>query len=215
MRLHVTAIPGPTGTFHYARTSGTWTWSEQIYSIYGFVPGAVVPTTSLMLFHQHPDDRGEVQQLFEESVATGRPHSVSHRLVDARGHTRQVVTLVAGEFGADGELEGVSGFLVDLTDAVRRTTAREVDEAMELMSQSRPTIEQAKGVLMVTYGLNADDAFALLRSYSQAINVKLRDVARSLVEVASDRGLPLGTRATWDGLAADLVRSGVEEQPTA
>ena len=50
------------------------------------------------------------------------------------------------------------------------------------MSQSRPAIEQAKGALMVSYGLDADDAFLLLRRYSQHVNVKLRDVARAVVE---------------------------------
>ena len=82
---------------------------------------------------------------------------------------------------------GVSGFLVDVTEAVRRTTAREVDEAMELMSQSRPAIEQAKGALMVTYGLDPDEAFLLLRRYSQQVNVKVRDVARNIVEALPRR----------------------------
>jgi hypothetical protein len=53
--------------------------------------------------------------------------------------------LVAGDFADDGTLAGFRGLLVDLTEAVRRTTAREVDEALEQMSLSRPTIEQAKG----------------------------------------------------------------------
>ena len=119
--------------------------------------------------------------------------------------------LVAGDFADDGSLAGFSGLLVDLTVAVRRTTAREVDEAMEQMSLSRPTIEQAKGALMISYGLDADYAFRLLRSYSQRANVKLRDVARNIVDALVDRDLPLGTRATWDELAAELRADAAEE----
>jgi PAS domain-containing protein len=191
-----------------------------VYAIYGFAPGDVLPTTELILSHQHPEDRPEVERLIDEVIATGRPHSLWHRLVDAQGTTRQVLTLWTGDFDDDGDLVGVSGFLVDLTETVRRTTAREVDEAMEVMSHSRPPIEQAKGALMLAYGLSDDDAFALLRSYSQHVNVKVRDVARNVVDALPERDLPIGTRETWDRLAAELVgpageRVDPEKQPGA
>jgi hypothetical protein len=200
-----TSIPGSTGTFHFSCGSRTWTWSEQVYAIYGFAPGAVVPTTELILAHQHPEDRAEVAQVLGDAIETGRPHTLWHRIRDAQGDPRQLVMVGAGEFADDGTLEGFSGFLVDLTEAVRRTTAREVDEAMELMSQSRPAIEQAKGALMISYGLDQEQAFRLLRVYSQRSNVKLRDVARNVVEALVDRDLPVGSRAAWDALAAELV----------
>lgn len=206
-----TSIPGSTGTFHFSRGTGTWTWSEQVYAIYGFAPGAVLPTTELILAHLHPEDRAAVEQVLAEAIGTGTPHTLWHRIRDAQGTTRQVVMVGAGEFTDGGELEGIRGFLVDLTEAVRRTTAREVDEAIELMSQSRHVIEQAKGALMISYGLDADRAFRLLRSYSQRANVKLRDVARNVVEALVDRDLPLGSRATWDALAAGLVDDVPEE----
>jgi hypothetical protein len=45
-----------------------------------------------------------------------------------------------------------------------------------------PVIEQAKGALMLAYALTADEAFALLRSYSQNRNVRIRDIAARLTE---------------------------------
>ena len=207
-----TSIPRATGSFHFSRDTGTWTWSEQVYGIYGFAPGDVVPTTELILAHQHPEDRAEVEQILADAVETGTPHTLWHRIRDAHGNTRQVVMLGAGDFADDGALKGFSGFLVDLTEAVRRTTAREVDEAMELMSQSRPAIEQAKGALMISYGLDADRAFQLLRRYSQHANVKLRDVAANVVDSLVDRDLPLGSRATWDDLAAELTDDPSEDR---
>jgi PAS domain S-box-containing protein len=210
-----TSIPESTGTFRFSRRTAAWTWSENLYHTFGFAPGDVVPTQDLILSHLHPEDRAAVQQVFEDSLETGRPHSVWHRLVNAHGSTRQVVTLCAGDFAEDGTLVGVSGFLVDLTEHVRRTTAREVDEAMELMSQSRPVIEQAKGALMVTYGLDADDAFLLLRRYSQQVNVKLRDVARTLVEGLPRGSLPHDSRVLWDALAAGLTGSLADAEQQA
>lgn len=43
-------------------------------------------------------------------------------------------------------------------------------------------IEQAKGMLMLVYGVNADRAFDMLRWRSQQENVKIRDVAAALVD---------------------------------
>ena len=88
---------------------------------------------------------------------------------------------------------------------------------MELMSQSRPVIEQAKGALMVTYGLDADDAFLLLRRYSQQVNVKVRDVARAARRGAADGGgLPLGSRAVLDAARARALTAPAAEaqEPT-
>jgi GAF domain-containing protein len=47
---------------------------------------------------------------------------------------------------------------------------------------SRDVIGQAKGILMVREGIDADQAFAQLQHLSQSRNIKLRDVAGTIVE---------------------------------
>lgn len=49
--------------------------------------------------------------------------------------------------------------------------------------QTRQAIGVAQGLLMQRYGLTLDQAFEVLRRYSQDRNIKLRDVARQLVRV--------------------------------
>lgn len=49
-----------------------------------------------------------------------------------------------------------------------------------------PVIEQAKGVLIGRYAVDADTAFALLCHWSSTTNVKLREVSRWLVDAAGD-----------------------------
>jgi hypothetical protein len=204
--------PGVTGSFSYARSSGSWTWSDEMFSLYGFAPGDVVPTTELVLSHQHPEDRDEVQHLLLDALEAGRPLTLWHRVVDAEGSTRHVVTVVAPDVEADGGGAVTRGVVVDVTESLRRTTAGEVDEAMAMMAQSRPAIEQAKGALMHIYGVGDEEAFVMLRRYSQLVNVKLRDVARNIVEALADRDLPLGTRPTWDEIAAELSGPDSEQR---
>ena len=203
-----TSDPGLTGSFHYARATGAWTWSDTLYTIFGFEPGDVVPTLDLILVHQHLEDRADVEAELDEAVATGAPFSLWHRIRDAHGNTRQVVMVGAGDFADDGGLQGFSGYLIDLTEAVRRTTSREVDEAMEQMSQSRPTIEQAKGVLMSRFRLTDDEAFALLRTYSQHANVKVRELARTVVESATNGRFGEHDSDQWEARAAEIVGEG-------
>ncbi|MEY2397968.1 MAG: hypothetical protein QOJ00_1142 [Actinomycetota bacterium] len=47
--------------------------------------------------------------------------------------------------------------------------------------ESRGVIEQAKGVVMATTGVDADSAFGVLRQQSQSENRKLREIAEELV----------------------------------
>jgi hypothetical protein len=48
--------------------------------------------------------------------------------------------------------------------------------------EARKLIGQAQGILMERFDLSDDQAFAVLRRYSQDNNVKLRDVAQRLIQ---------------------------------
>jgi AmiR/NasT family two-component response regulator len=65
------------------------------------------------------------------------------------------------------------------------TLARNMAEAM----RSRAVIEQAKGILMADERINEEEAFQRLTKLSQHANLKVRDVARRLVD---DRSRPSG-----------------------
>ena len=56
-------------------------------------------------------------------------------------------------------------------------------EQMVQMVQYRRVIEQAKGIVMATTGVDADAAFATLARGSQHFNVRLRNLAVALVEL--------------------------------
>lgn len=66
-------------------------------------------------------------------------------------------------------------------------TAAELELAqLRQAISSRDVIGQAKGILMERRGVGADDAFDILRTTSQSLNIKLTQVAQTLVERRSE-----------------------------
>jgi anti-anti-sigma regulatory factor len=70
---------------------------------------------------------------------------------------------------------------------------------------TRGTIDQAKGVLMVVYGLDSDAAFAMLVWYSRSAKLPLHELAAGFLDaVRGERPEPL-TIGRADALLADLT----------
>jgi transcriptional regulator with GAF, ATPase, and Fis domain len=68
-----------------------------------------------------------------------------------------------------------------LGDFARFKSARDVADSIQRALQTRAPIEQAKGILMALHGVDADEAFDMLRRESQATNTRLHTVATELV----------------------------------
>ena len=58
-------------------------------------------------------------------------------------------------------------------------------DSLHRLAATQPVIEQAKGMLMAYYGIDADAAFALLNRWSSERHVKVRDLSRRVVEHGS------------------------------
>ncbi|HET6735958.1 ANTAR domain-containing protein [Mycobacterium sp.] len=79
----------------------------------------------------------------------------------------------------DGAAVGSQGFYVDLSDFGDETS---IDAAIAGFTAHRALIEQAKGILMMTYGISAEQAFDILVWRSQETNVKLRTLVLQIIE---------------------------------
>jgi PAS domain S-box-containing protein len=147
-------------------------WSDAVAGIHGYEPGAVVPTTELLLQHKHRDDRARVSVVLDR-VLSGEPFSSRHRIIDTAGRTHSVI--VVGDVMCDeaGAPIGTTGFYIDVTESLQS----EITSVLSDVAAARAQIEQAKGVLMAAYGISANRAFDILVWRSQETNVKVRDLA--------------------------------------
>ena len=86
------------------------------------------------------------------------------------GDSRRIAELVTAAVG--GVLQSMA----------ERESLRNLAANLEKALTSRAVIDQAKGVLMARLGIGAEEAFARLVTLSNRLNIKLRDLARLVVE---------------------------------
>ena len=152
------------GRFEYRYDTDTWTWSDAVARMHGYEPGQVHPTTELMLRHKHPDDLAQVKALLAQAEA---PFSSRHRIYTTTGEIRKVVVVGEAVTDASRRIVATRGLYVDVTEAVEDEVQREVGDELQTIVVDRAIIEQAKGMLMAAYDIDAEAAFNLLRWRSQ------------------------------------------------
>ncbi|WP_436698151.1 PAS and ANTAR domain-containing protein [Nocardioides sp. BYT-33-1] len=201
--------PRQTGRFVYDVVDERWEWDEDVFAIHGYEPGEVEPTTELIMRHKHQQDRPLVEQTLRDAIADGAPFNVYYRIL-VGGEIRNVVLVGEGRHDgrSGGKVDQLVGYYLDLTPELDAETAAAADAAVAASAASRDTIEQAKGILMLGYGLDADAAFAMLKWWSRNRNVKVREVAERLIQVAREGHVSHpGLRRLLDALLDDLTAS--------
>lgn len=100
-------------------------------------------------------------------------------------HSRRRAAFGAEETArADRFAKDASGAL---TLAIRMASCTDLNEQLRSSIGSRAVIDQALGVIMATEHVAQDRALALLKSVSQNTNVRLRDLAASIVTRVSGK----------------------------
>jgi ANTAR domain len=149
-----------------------------------------------------PLQRGHGEHASHAIHGRGNPQTFQHPTPHhhPRRHPRRGVI---GERFHDnnGEVVGTQGFYIDVAPTAQ-DRASSITAAVAEIADNRAAIEQAKGVLMDVYRIDAEAAFELLRWRSQESNVKLRVLAEQLLvdvrTLARDED-SLPSRATLTG----------------
>jgi hypothetical protein len=191
--------PQRVGWFRFYFGDHRWEWSDEVQRMHGYEPGTVTPTTELVLEHKHPEDRREVARTIDAMLRSRCAFSTRHRIVDTNDVVRQVV-VVGDQFTDEhGAVIGMHGYYVDITPSIDRASEEIITARVSEITENRAVIEQAKGMLMLVYGLDEASAFDLLKWRSQSSNIKLRRLAERIVENFREiRDEAITTRAMFD-----------------
>lgn len=201
-------IVGPmAGAFTWDVPADTWVWSDEMYAIHGFAPHEVVPTTELFLSHKHPADREKTQGVIDRFLSTGERFACYHRIVDFRSQERHVLVVAEGTTADDGTVVEMTGFMIDLTITRLNDMEPAITEALDEALVHRNDIEMAKGAIMVGFGTDPDEAFAILRVASNRANLKVREIARRIVSEFSHGDRPSSSSADVQSLVNRVTRA--------
>lgn len=170
------------GSFRFWFVDQRWEWSDEVARMHGYEPGAVQPTTELLMSHKHPDDRAHVQDVLDFALQSGEPFSSRHRFIDTAGVVHDAIVVADRMHDENGTVLGTAGHYIDLTDSFDEARQEVLDEALPDLFENRAAIEQIKGVLMYVYRVSAEQAFRVLQWRSQETNIKVRALARQLLE---------------------------------
>ncbi|MFA4081841.1 PAS and ANTAR domain-containing protein [Mycobacteroides salmoniphilum] len=194
--------PQHVGWFRFYFADERWEWSAEVAQMHGYGSEEFTPTTEIVLSHKHPDDFRQVAATLDEIRRTAQPFSTRHRIIDLQQQVHHVVVIGDRLYDDDGTVIGTHGFYVDVTPSAQQDREDSLTAAVVEIAESRGIIEQAKGMLMLIYRLNADTAFELLKWRSQESNVKLRALAQQIVAdfQSLDFGKSSPSRSEYDRL---------------
>ena len=191
------------GSFDYDVVHDEWTWSPELFARRGMDPAADTPSTEAFFGGLHEDDRDAVRTALDTAATQGLPFACRYRVV-APGRRSASILMVGDATTGDGGAVTLHGYAIDLTDLLDDETSAAVEQS----ARHRASIEQVKGALMHTYGIGPDEAFDVLRTYSNTLNLRLSTLAALVAAAMSapDAGRP-AVRRGQGGTLLDLIAS--------
>lgn len=198
-------IPKTVGRFRFSLAEERWKWSAEVAALHGYTAREMTPTTATVLSHVHHDDRGDAFVAMSKMAETPTLASHKLRIVDVHGVVRHVVLLGNRVAGAPAHELRTAGLYIDITDPYDSEIDESVAAQLHRLTTAQPQIEQAKGMLMVMYGVPASQALDLLAWRSQDTGIDVQTIAERLIEaVGGGQSTAPPLREQFDNLLLTL-----------
>lgn len=130
------------GNWDWNIATGELFWSDEVYRLFGLVPGQSGVTYETFLNFVHPEDRGLVTQSVNAALVEQKPYSIDHRIVLPDSSVRVVHEEAEVTRDREGRPVQMSGTVHDITE--RKKAEKELHELFMAALQSLASAIEAK-----------------------------------------------------------------------
>jgi PAS domain S-box-containing protein len=122
-------------------------WSDEVFRIFGYEPGAIEVSNESFFAAVHPDDRDRIGRAVRDAIDTGTMYSIDHRVIRPDGTIRFVHEQSEIKRDPDGRPVLMIGTVQDITE--RRTA----EEALRRAEQAAVLADRMASVGVVAAGV--------------------------------------------------------------
>jgi len=152
LRLQTNERIAALGSYDWHVPTDTNTWSDELYRIYGYEPGAFNASYDRFISLLHPDDRERIKAIHAKAFETGEPFEMEERIVRPDGEERLLWSNGVVITDVDRQPLRFVGTCRDITDARRAEEAHAA--ALEEAAEHRQRIHEASRARQQSLELN-------------------------------------------------------------
>jgi PAS domain S-box-containing protein len=211
-RLRFAQEAAGAGTWEWVIATNENYWSDELFKLYGFDTGSVVPSYEMWVSTIHPDDVIAVEKAVQEAAADGTRLSVEWRVKSDPG--RWLMSKGQPLLDSDGRPRRYLGIVVDITE--RRQAEGVKDQFIGMVSHElRTPLAVITGALNVamTEGVPEEQKRTLLEDAAWGAET-MADIVENLLELSrwqSNRLVLQASALDVRPLVARIVRQSSRE----
>ena len=140
-RLHEVERLAQVGHWEYDVAQQKEHWSDELYYIFGYQPGAVAPSRAALLATVHPEDYAQAEAVHEQ-LLQGQPlYQLNYRLRPRGEHQPYLNERCTVEWDEDGRPKRLIGIVQDITtqkaqELTLKRSFKEIEDLQHALNQS-------------------------------------------------------------------------------
>ena len=179
------------GSWQADMVTGQYKWSDELFRIYGYKPGEVVPGYEILLSHVHFDDQANLRIALAEALYNMDTYECEFRIVDKNGQLKNISSKIRIERNREGQPLRLSGFNQDITE---RTKAAQQFQQLnkDLKEQAAELTASNDELERFAYIASHDlqEPLRMVRSFLRLLEKKLQgkldDTSKRYIDFAVD-----------------------------
>jgi len=134
--LKVAQRIGKVGSWEFEINTGTLTWSDEIFHIYGLKPSPKPPSYEEIKQYIYADDWNYFSETVQNAINLGQSYEMEHRVIQPNG--KLIYVMARGEmiYNASGQLTHIIGTAMDISDR-KLAEAKILETANQLANTNR------------------------------------------------------------------------------